>query len=56
MARIVRLLKTPEAVEGVAPDAHADKRPIIAVVKKGRQDMIIIAQCCIKGGYVYLGS
>ena len=35
-ARTVRLLKSPETGRGVAPDAHADKRPIIAVVKCGR--------------------
>ena len=35
-ARVVRLLRTPERTEGVAPDAFADKRPLMAVVKKGR--------------------
>ncbi len=36
VARTVRVLKTPEIREGVALDSYADKRPIIAVVKKGR--------------------
>ena len=35
-ARTVRLLKSPETVKGLAPDAFADKRPILAVVKRGR--------------------
>ena len=35
-ARTVRLLKTPETCDGVAPDNFTDQRPIIAVVKKGR--------------------
>ena len=35
-ARTVRLLKTPEIYDGVAPDNFTDQRPIIAVVKKGR--------------------
>ena len=36
-ARTVRLLRTPEKTgEGMGPDAFEDKRPLVAVVKKGR--------------------
>lgn len=39
-ARTVRLLRTPETGVGVADDGFADKRPILAVVKRGRYEML----------------
>lgn len=36
VAKIVRLMKTPECHPSVDQDSFADLRPILAVVKKGR--------------------
>ena len=49
IARTVRLLKTPEKREGVALDVFADKRPIIAVVRKGR--CVLCIKIC-KNAYI----
>jgi len=54
-ARTVRLLKSPETAVGVAPDAFNDKRPILAVVKRGRysrsknEKNTQVSRCCILG-------